>query len=128
MGKTSLVALSLLKKLKMSKLSLGYCAGGCFVGSYVSREKLLMDELLFEKYKPVLAYSDIFNLLMAVLGIPLYYLLFYPFLYNHIPTMLKRIGFGLLLLLCSFIMYAIVGNVLLCSSLTSHAYFSTPNC
>ena len=56
---------------------------------------------------------------MIVLGIPLYHFLIYPFLYKFIPTMLKRIGFGLLLLHCSFIMYAIVGNVLLCSSQTN---------
>ena len=57
--------------------------------------------------------------MITVLGIPLYHFLIYPFFYNCIPTMLKRIGFGLLLLHCSFIMYAIVENILLCSSQTN---------
>ena len=57
--------------------------------------------------------------MMVVVGIPLYHFLIYPFFYNYIPTMLKRIGFGLLLLHCSFLMSGIVGNVLLCSSQTN---------
>ena len=120
-----MVALSLLKKLKMSKLSSGYFQSffvvqdAVLVCTLVNWERLLMNELLFDKYKAILAFSDIFLVMMAVLGIPLYPFLIYPFLYNYIPTMLKRIGFGLLLLHCSFILYAILGNMILCSSQTN---------
>ena len=96
-----------------------FCAGGFCVGTYIGWENLSINEHLFEKSKGILLYSDIIQLMMAVLGIPLYHFLIYPFLYNYIPTMLKRIGFGLLLLLCSFLTSAIIGNILLCSSHTN---------
>ena len=96
-----------------------FSTGGFCVGMYVYWETLLINEYPLKKTTPFLAYSHMFNLMVVVLGIPLYHFLIYPFFYNYIPTMLRRIGFGLLLLFSSFIMYAIVGNILLCSSRTN---------
>ena len=95
------------------------CAGGCNVGVYIGWEKLITDDVLFDKCKDMLIYLTVFHLMVVVLGIPLYHLLLYPFFYNYIPRMLKRVGSGLLLLLCSFIGYAAIGNILLCSSHTN---------
>ena len=95
------------------------CAGGCCVGAYVNWENLLIIEVPTEKFQTILAYSDMLYLMMVALGIPLYHFLIYPIFYNFIPTMLKRIGFGLLLLLCSFLASTILGNILLCSSQTN---------
>ena len=92
------------------------CAGGCNVGTYTQWEDLLSGEQITTNYKAVLAYGDTLNLILAVLGIPLHHFSYILFFYSHIPTMQKKIGFGLLLLFCSFIMSAVFGNVLLCRS------------
>ena len=90
---------------------------------------LIEHQLLLGKPKAIFIYSNIFNLLTVVVGIPLYHFLIYPFFYNYIPTMLKRIGFSLVLLHCSFLMSAIVENVLLCSSHTNvTCLFSISKC
>ena len=97
-----------------------FCAGGCTVGTYISWERLLINELLFsEANAMILACSDAIQLSLTVFGIPLYHFIIYPFFYNHIPTMLRRIGLGLLVLLFSFLMYGIIENELLCNSDTN---------
>ena len=86
-------------------------------------KKLLINVLLVEKSKGILAFSDIFHLMMVVLAILcIMHLLIYPFFYSYIPAMLKRIGFGLLLPPCSLIMSAVAGSVMLCSSQTNVIY------
>ena len=76
-------------KILLSLLPVIFCAGGCNVDAYVGWEKLLIEELLFGKSKAILAHTDVFHLIMVVLGIPLYRFPIYPFFYNYIPTMLK---------------------------------------
>lgn len=39
----------------------------------------------------------------ATVGLPLFHFIIYPVFYNHIPSMLKRIGFSLLLVFLSFL-------------------------
>ena len=102
-------------KTVLRLLPIIFCTGGCNVGVYIGWEKLLIDSNLFDNCNDVLAYFNIFHLMMAVL----HHHLIYPFFYNYIPTMLQRLGFGLLLLLSSFIISAFAGNVLLCSSQTN---------
>ena len=97
-----------------------FCAGGCCVGTCISWEKLLIAELLFsEKNARILACSDAIQLVLSVFGIPIYHLIIYPFFYNYVPTMLRRIGLGLFLILLSFLMFGTIGNVLLCNSDTN---------
>ena len=53
---------------------------------------------------------------MVVVGIPFYHFFIYPFFLQLHSYNAKRIGIGLVLLHCSFLMSAIVGNILLCGS------------
>ena len=56
---------------------------------------------------------------MLALGIPIYHFLLYPLFYNYIPTMLNRIRFGLVLMILSHCMFSVVGELLVCNSLTN---------
>ena len=56
---------------------------------------------------------------MFTLGIPIYHFLLYPLFYNYIPTMLNRIRVGLVLIIFSYCMFAIVGDLLVCNSPTN---------
>ena len=107
-------------KTFLSLIPVILCAGGCNLGMYmnIEWEAWFLDEQVHisTKHTTILACSDILNALMIILGVPLYHFLIYPLFYNHIPTMLRSIGFGLFLLLCSFAISAMLGNILLCSS------------
>ena len=46
--------------------------------------------------------SNIVAYSIAAVGVPTYQFLVYPLLYKHIPSMLKRIGIGILLMVVSF--------------------------
>ena len=46
--------------------------------------------------------------LIAALGLPEYHFVIYPFFYNHIPSMLRRIGLGMLLMATSFLCDSII--------------------
>ena len=91
------------------------CGGGCNVGSLIDWYKLLDGESLFEASKPAVSYSYLSQLMFA-LGIPIYHFLLYPLFYNYIPTMLNRIRVGLVLVIGSTCMYAVVGDLLVCNS------------
>ena len=47
--------------------------------------------------------SNIVAYAIAAVSIPTYHFLLHPLLYKHIPGMLKRIGIGILLVVCSFL-------------------------
>ena len=95
------------------------CGGGCNAGSFIDWYKLLYSEGLFEDSKPALAYSYLSQLIMFALGIPIYHFLLYPLLYNYIPTMLNRIRVALVLLIFSYCMEAVIGELLVCNSLAN---------
>ena len=63
--------------------------------------------------------SYLSQLITFALGFPIYHFLLYPLFYNYIPTMLNRIRVGLVLLICSYCMFAVVGDLLVCNSLTN---------
>ena len=95
------------------------CGGGCNTGLYLNWYKLLDGEGHFEDFKISLTYSYLSQLIMFALGIPIYHFLLYPLFYNYIPTMLNRIRVGLVLLIFSQSMCAVVGDLLVCNSLTN---------
>ena len=95
------------------------CAGGCNTGLYHSWYKVFDDKGLFEYSKISLTYSYLSQLIMLALGMPIYHFLLYPLFYNYIPTMLNRIRVGLVLLIFSHCMCSVVGDLLVCNSLTN---------
>ena len=56
---------------------------------------------------------------MFILGIPIYHFFLYPLFYNYIPTMLNRIRVGFMLVLFSYCMFSVVGDLLACNSQTN---------
>ena len=95
------------------------CAGGGNVGSLLNWYNLLDNESSFEDYKPVVTYSYLSQLIIFVLGLPIYHFLLYPLFYNYIPTMVNRIRAGLVLLVFAHCMYAVVGELLVCNTLAN---------
>ena len=95
------------------------CAGGDKTGLIISWDKLFGNEGLFPGPELDFFYSYLFLLLLLTLGIPIYHFLLYPLFYNYIPTMFNRIRFGLVLVICSHCMSAVVGDLLVCNSLTN---------
>ena len=53
-------------KTVLRLLPIIFCTGGCNVGVYIGWEKLLIETHLFGKCKDVLAYSNLFHLLMVI--------------------------------------------------------------
>ena len=53
-------------------------------------------------YDEVDTSSNIVAYVIAAVGVPTYHFLVHPLLYKHIPSMLKRIGIGILLMALSF--------------------------
>ena len=51
--------------------------------------------------------SSYFPCMLAAIGIPIYHFIIYPLFYNHIPSMLKRIGIGLFLVFLSFLLTSV---------------------
>ena len=49
--------------------------------------------------------------LCTLLFVPLFHLLIHPCFYNHIPTLLKRVGFGLFLCTCALLYFTILDPV-----------------
>ena len=95
------------------------CAGGCNTGLSFNWYTLLDGDGLFEEFKLAITYSYLFQLIIFALGIPIYHFLIYPLLYNYIPTMLNRIRVGLVLVIFSRCMSSVVGDLLVCNSLTN---------
>ena len=95
------------------------CAAGCYAGILIDCYNLLDGEGPFGNYKFEISCILLSQLILFALGIPLYHFLLYPLFYNYIPTMLNRIGVGLVLTLCSYGMYAVVGDLLVCNTLTN---------
>ena len=95
------------------------CTGGCNTGLHLSWYTLLQGEGLLEDSKHAMSYSYLSQLIIFVLGFPIYHFLLYPLFYNYIPTMLNRIRVGLVLVICSHCMFAVVGELLVCNSLTN---------
>ena len=52
--------------------------------------------------------SGIVAFLVAALGLPTYHFIIYPFFYNHIPSMLRRIGLGMFIMAVSFLCNSII--------------------
>ena len=93
------------------------CAGGCVTGSPDHWKNLSFDMGgLFKNFESELAYSYLVELMMIALGFPFYHFFLYPLFYNYIPTMFNRIKVGLVLLICSNCLCAIVGELLICNS------------
>ena len=101
-------------------------ARGFNIGQTIDWYESLIQVDFFEDSRTLLAHTSLYisQVAMVTAGIPLYHFLIYPFFYNHVPTMLKRIGFGIFLVCCSYGIFAVIGDILLCSS-HSHAYCST---
>ena len=93
--------------------------GGFDAGSFLSWENLFTVEGLSENFKTALSYLYLSQLIMLALGIPIYHFLLYPLFYNYIPTMLNRIKVGLVLLTFSYCVFPVVGELLVCNSLTN---------
>ena len=53
-------------------------------------------------------YPTYYPTLMVFLGLPLYYFLVFPFIHKSIPTIIRRIGGGMLLLACTYFTRAMV--------------------
>ena len=100
-------------------LPLIICAGGCNTGIFLNWYKLLNGEGLLEDSKLSITYSYLSQLIIFALGIPIYHFLLYPLFYNYIPTMLNRIRVGLVLVVLSYCMSAVVGELFVCNSLTN---------
>ena len=95
------------------------CGGGCNAGLLIYWYKLLDNEDFFEDFKPAVIYTYLSQVIISAISFPIYHFLLYPLFYNYIPTMLNRIRIGLLFLICSRFMYAFVGELLVCNSLTN---------
>ena len=72
--------------------------------------------------------SGIAAFFVAALGLPAYHFVIYPFFYNYIPSMLRRIGLGMLIMAVSFLCNSIIevvghmenGNVTCVFSANAH--------
>ena len=53
-------------------------------------------------------YPIYYSMLMVVVGLPLYYFLIFPFIRKSVPTIIRRIGGGVLLLACTYFIRAMV--------------------
>ena len=74
----------------------------------------LFFSLLFEN-------SLYLSCMLATIGIPMYHFVVYPLFYNHIPSMLRRIGIGLFFIFVSFL----VGSI---TEIVIHAQFTNITC
>ena len=80
---------------------------------------MLDDEDLLEDSDFAIFYSYLSQLIMLALGITIYRFLLYPLFYNYIPRMLNKIIVGLVLVILLYCMCAVVGELLVCNSLTN---------
>ena len=47
--------------------------------------------------------------LLSIVGLPIYHFIIYPLFYNSIPSILKRVGLGILLMMLSLVSNSVVG-------------------
>ena len=85
-----------------------------------------------DKYMQCLVYYSVLPYITAAILVPTYQFLIYPFFYKCIPSMLKRIGMGLVFALLSTLSYALIvlvghveKNSNTCATLNENKYINS---
>ena len=83
----------------------------CEIGFTIAWESLSIPRHLLpskDKYLHCMANYSLLSYITITLLVPTYHFLIYPFFYKYIPSMLKRIGMGLVFALLSTLSYALI--------------------